>query len=43
MWKWKIRNLADYNSALGKSGKGQPVLLLLKRGKQTFFVTMEGS
>ncbi|TWJ16553.1 DegQ family serine endoprotease [Geobacter argillaceus] len=36
-----VRNLADYNAALAKSGKGQPTLLLLKRGKQTFFVTME--
>ena len=36
-----IRSLADYNRSLGRSGKGQPVLLLLKRGKQTFFVTME--
>lgn len=36
-----VRNLVDYNRVLGKSGKGQPVLLLLNRGKQTFFVTME--
>ncbi len=36
-----VGNLAEYNAALGRSGKGQPVLLLVKRGKQTFFVTME--
>jgi serine protease Do len=36
-----VRNLAEYNEALSGSGKGQPVLLLMKRGKQTFFVTME--
>ncbi len=36
-----VRNLAEYNAALAKSGKGQPALLLLKRGKQTFFVSME--
>jgi serine protease Do len=36
-----VRNLAEYNEALGRSGTGQPVLLLVKRGKQTFFVTME--
>jgi len=37
-----VRNLSDYNAALSGSGRGQPALLLLKRGKQTFFVTMEG-
>jgi serine protease Do len=36
-----VRNLVEYNAALGRSGTGQPVLLLVKRGKQTFFVTME--
>jgi serine protease Do len=36
-----VGNLVEYNAALGRSGKGQPVLLLVKRGKQTFFVTME--
>lgn len=36
-----VGNLADYNEAMGKSGKGRPILLLLKRGKQTMFVTME--
>ncbi len=36
-----VRNIAEFNEAMSKSSKGQPVLLLLKRGKQTFFVTME--
>ncbi len=38
-----IRNLADYNAAMGKAGKGQPVLFLIKRGNQTFYVTIETS
>ncbi|MBT1074420.1 DegQ family serine endoprotease [Geobacter grbiciae] len=38
-----VRNLADLSSALEKSAKGQPVLLLLKRGSQTFYVTLEAS
>jgi serine protease Do len=37
----RIRNLSDYNAAMSGSGNGQSALLLLKRGKQTFFVTME--
>ena len=36
-----VRNVAEYNAALGRIGTGQPVLLLVKRGEQTFFVTME--
>jgi serine protease Do len=36
----EVRNLAEYNAALGRSGTG-PMLMLVKRGKQTFFVTME--
>ena len=36
-----VRNLADFNEIIAKSGKGEPVLLLLKRDKQTFFVTLE--
>jgi len=36
-----VRNMAQYNEVLGSIGKGQPVLLLVKRGKQTFFVTLE--
>ena len=36
-----VRNLADYNESMGGIAKGRPVLMLLKRGKQTFFVSME--
>jgi serine protease Do len=35
-----VKGIEDYNKAISKSGGGKPVLLLLKRGKQTFFVTM---
>ncbi len=38
-----IRTIAEYNAAMGKAEQGKPVLMLLKRGKQTFFVTMESS
>lgn len=36
-----VRTLADFNEAMGKAGKGKPVLMLMKRDKQTFFVTLE--
>ena len=36
-----VSNLAEFNEALGKQSKGRPLLLQLKRGKETFFVTME--
>lgn len=36
-----VRSVAEYEAALGSSGKGQPLLLLVKRGRQTFFVTLE--
>jgi serine protease Do len=36
-----VRSLADYNESMGGIAKGQPVLMLLQRGKQTFFVSME--
>jgi len=36
-----VRNLADFNEIIANSGKGEPVLLLLKRDKQTFFVALE--
>jgi serine protease Do len=36
-----VRNIADFNESIAKSGKDKAALLLLKRGKQTFFVTME--
>ncbi|GLI38789.1 DegQ family serine endoprotease [Geobacter hydrogenophilus] len=38
-----VRNLAELSSALEKAGKGQPVLLLLNRRGQTFYVTLEAS
>ncbi|MDA8429457.1 MAG: DegQ family serine endoprotease [Geobacteraceae bacterium] len=36
-----VRNLSEYNAAMVKGGAKQQVLMLLKRGKQTFFVSME--
>ncbi|HEX9078698.1 MAG TPA: DegQ family serine endoprotease [Desulfuromonadaceae bacterium] len=36
-----VRTIAEYNAVMGKTEQGQPVLMLLKRGRQTFFVTME--
>lgn len=36
-----VSNMADFNEAIRKNGTGHQVLLLLKRGKQAFFVTME--
>lgn len=36
-----VKNMSDYNAAMASIGKGKPVLMLLKRGKQTFFVSME--
>ncbi|HEX9023714.1 MAG TPA: DegQ family serine endoprotease [Geobacteraceae bacterium] len=38
-----IRNLTEYEAAMKKAQKGQPVLFLVKRGKQTFYVSMEVS
>ena len=38
-----IRNPKDYNNAIGKIGKGKPVLLLMKRGGQTFYVSIKVS
>jgi serine protease Do len=35
-----VRNLAEYNAAVEKA-KGRTVLLLLQRGKQTFYVSLE--
>ena len=37
-----VRNLGEYNAALSGSGKGKPALFLIKRGNQTFYVTLEG-
>jgi serine protease Do len=36
-----VKNMIAYNEAVQGISKGQPLLLLLKRGKQTFFVSME--
>jgi serine protease Do len=36
-----VNNMADYNQVMEGTGKGKPLLMLLKRGKQTFFVSME--
>ncbi len=36
-----VRNLAEFNVTMSKTGKGEPFLFLLKRGGQTFFVTLE--
>ncbi len=38
-----IRNVAEFDAVMKKAPKGQPVLFLLKRGKQTFYVTIEVS
>ncbi len=38
-----VKNLRDFKSAMEKTGTGQPLLLLVKRGKQAFYVTMESS
>lgn len=38
-----IRSISDYNDAVGKTEKGKPVLLLMKRGGQTFFVSIRVS
>lgn len=36
-----VNNLADFNRVLGESGNSQQILLLLKRGGQSFFVTLQ--
>ncbi len=38
-----VRNVGEYEAAMKKAQKGQPVLFLIKRGKQTFYVTIEVS
>jgi len=35
--------MAGYNSAIAWSGKEQTVLFPAKRGKQTFYITIESS
>lgn len=36
-----IKDLNDYNSAVKKSGTNKPLLVLVKRGTQTFYVTIQ--
>ena len=36
-----VKDVNDYNSALVKSGRNKPVLFLVKRGAQTFYVTIQ--
>lgn len=38
-----VRNLKDYDSLMGKTEKGKPVLFLIKRGGQTFYVSIRVS
>jgi serine protease Do len=38
-----VRDLRDFRIAMEKAGAGQPLLLLVKRGKQAFYVTVESS
>ena len=35
-----IRSLADYRAALDRNAQGNPVLFLLQRGQNTFFVAI---
>jgi serine protease Do len=39
----KIQNLRDYNQALQKLKKDESLLLLIKRGKNTFYVALKGA
>ncbi len=36
-----VKDFNAYNSAIRKSGRNKPVLFLVKRGAQTFYVTMQ--
>ncbi len=36
-----VKDLNDYNSAMNKSVRNKPVLFLVKRGAQTFYVTIQ--
>lgn len=38
-----IRNMKDYENVMEKTGKDRPVLLLIKRGGQTFYVSIKAS
>jgi serine protease Do len=35
-----VKSVDDYNAAMKKTGKNKPLLLLLKRGAQAFYVTI---
>ena len=39
----KIQNVRDYNQALQKIKKGESLLLLIKRGKNTFYVALKNT
>ncbi len=36
-----VKNMKDYEAAMGKVPKGSPVLLLIKRGGQTFYASIK--
>jgi serine protease Do len=36
-----VKNVSEYEAAMKKTGKDKPVLLLLKRGGQAFYVTIQ--
>ncbi len=36
----QVKDLHDYNSEIQKSGRNKPLLFLIKRGAQTFYVTI---
>ncbi len=36
-----VKDLSDYNSAIRKSGRNKPLLLLVKRGGQAYYVTVQ--
>jgi serine protease Do len=38
-----VKDLKDYEVAMGKASKGSPVLLLIRRGGQTFYVSIKVS
>ena len=36
-----VKSVSDYNDALGKTERNKPILLLMKRGGQTFYVSIK--
>lgn len=36
-----VRNLNDYSDAMEKAGRGKPVLFLIRRGTQTFYLSIK--